>query len=538
MLGFTARRVSATVASVLMLECHTACEECDGPGISGCTDCLPPLFFWNGECVSQCPPGSYSENNTCTRCNASCDSCEEDRCLKCKKGFYLENRKCVTRCSEDKYLDVSTGVCESCPGPCLSCFGPSVRECPQCAEGYERDALGRCSAKLCPAGTYLNKEALECVECHESCSTCNDNVSCIDCKKGLLKASAETESLCKTCEEINAGFYTAFNGKCKGKAHDYSVERCGDGINLRQYECDDGNLDDGDGCSSECRVEEGYVCESREGSADTCTDVTFPTAVLTLRAENLLVIDFDTEVASSVDSSSLASAMSVALKHLRARCTVLWELQTRFPRGHVINQLVIKADPQCSLQESVQLYVVTFKDLSLITDLKGKQMRTSVLEVRAKAYSHLSSAEAASLSAVGDAFGSASIATVILMLAIALFQSAAISSFWNFINMLQLLSYLPALNCLMPYNLEIFLTQYLTVEGIALPFSMLPDFALNPMRYIDSFVTDPFSDRFLAAGYESISFIFNFSDEILTWLMLLLLYLLLKLLCCLVPQKK
>lgn len=32
-------------------------------------------------------------------------------------------------------------------------------------------------------------------------------------------------------------------------------------------ECDDGNNEDGDGCSRDCRVENGYIC--RGGSPDT-----------------------------------------------------------------------------------------------------------------------------------------------------------------------------------------------------------------------------------------------------------------------------
>lgn len=41
---------------------------------------------------------------------------------------------------------------------------------------------------------------------------------------------------------------------------------CGNGIMIDAYEydiyeeCDDGNNDNGDGCSSNCRVESGYEC--------------------------------------------------------------------------------------------------------------------------------------------------------------------------------------------------------------------------------------------------------------------------------------
>ena len=39
------------------------------------------------------------------------------------------------------------------------------------------------------------------------------------------------------------------------------VEVCGDGKNMRIEECDDGNTISGDGCSSDCLVEEHFMCE-------------------------------------------------------------------------------------------------------------------------------------------------------------------------------------------------------------------------------------------------------------------------------------
>ena len=44
------------------------------------------------------------------------------------------------------------------------------------------------------------------------------------------------------------------------------VSRCGDGLIVLAEECDDFNLIDGDGCSSSCKKEIGFVCLS-EGVA-------------------------------------------------------------------------------------------------------------------------------------------------------------------------------------------------------------------------------------------------------------------------------
>lgn len=42
------------------------------------------------------------------------------------------------------------------------------------------------------------------------------------------------------------------NGKCS--------EICGDGFNFGINECDDGNVINGDGCNSECVVEDRWKC--------------------------------------------------------------------------------------------------------------------------------------------------------------------------------------------------------------------------------------------------------------------------------------
>jgi len=45
---------------------------------------------------------------------------------------------------------------------------------------------------------------------------------------------------------------------------------CGDGIQRGAESCDDGNLVNGDGCSSNCTVEEGFVCEDNEAHVSVC----------------------------------------------------------------------------------------------------------------------------------------------------------------------------------------------------------------------------------------------------------------------------
>ena len=46
------------------------------------------------------------------------------------------------------------------------------------------------------------------------------------------------------------------------------IKKCGDSTPIISEECDDGNLEDFDGCSSDCLLEEGYACS---GIPQVCT---------------------------------------------------------------------------------------------------------------------------------------------------------------------------------------------------------------------------------------------------------------------------
>jgi cysteine-rich repeat protein len=59
------------------------------------------------------------------------------------------------------------------------------------------------------------------------------------------------------------------SGNPAGKAYVFELElehSCGDGLLQPGEECDDGNTDDRDGCSAQCTVEDGWVCDDAEPS--------------------------------------------------------------------------------------------------------------------------------------------------------------------------------------------------------------------------------------------------------------------------------
>ena len=67
--------------------------------------------------------------------------------------------------------------------------------------------------------------------------------------------------------------YTCSGGE-EGSSADTCVATCGDGVRSHYVEeCDDGNLVDGDGCSSGCEVEAGWTCVGSWCETGACSPV-------------------------------------------------------------------------------------------------------------------------------------------------------------------------------------------------------------------------------------------------------------------------
>lgn len=67
-----------------------------------------------------------------------------------------------------------------------------------------------------------------------------------------------------TCLYCESGFYLSSSTACL-------LQVCGDGVIHGTEQCDDGNLIDGDGCSSACEVETQWKCVSATaGGVSSC----------------------------------------------------------------------------------------------------------------------------------------------------------------------------------------------------------------------------------------------------------------------------
>jgi len=272
----------------------------------GCLTCQPELLQWGTQCVSECPSGTYQDSKRCFDCISPCQTCVSQLdCITCLKSYYKVPRstKCVLPefCPIRTYADFDMQECQPCYFACLTCSGPRNKDCIKCdfENGFGRPigSSGECLLLLCTDGNFLKIDPVlqkaSCQKCHKSCKTCgnSERSGCITCNEGLVPYTTNSISFveCKGCGEVSQGYKLNLMNKCE--------EICGDGLNLGQYECDDGNNNDGDGCDKNCKIEEGFKCFKNDDQPDSCID-TQPPKVLTasIKSGNIIEIIFSEEI--------------------------------------------------------------------------------------------------------------------------------------------------------------------------------------------------------------------------------------------------
>jgi len=532
-------------------ECHSTCGECFNPSNEGCLSCKYDLMLYENKCFTNCPNGTYKLNTThCAQCEYPCDQCiDKTKCLTCSKQMYYlrSQNKCVTafECKKNNlYGDDKTGFCESCHFSCLTCRSPAASDCILCnfEKGFSRsnsDGSGDCVLTVCAEGSFLNIDyelsIAKCELCHESCETCLEcgPLSCTSCKPGLVSISTENLNRfsCKACVEINKGYIMGTDSKCH--------EICGDGMNLGEVECDDGNKLPGDGCNEQCNVEDGFKCTHEHNGKDFCKDIISPIAELIVIKPNVLEIEFSELVIIDVNSTVLLNKyMEITIQGLKENCEIILEPISEFAINTTLSKFSLRVIATCTLKGKTEIYILKFKNPSLIHDPAGNILVTPSLHARTLRSIYISKGQQAAIESAGSAFSFTSLISLGLVLGMSLLQSTVVGGFWAFVNMVQILSYIPILKLDIPYNLSVFLTQYLSVAKVSIPFKILPDYIPNPAKFLSAFITDSLGENFNICGYETFSFIYNFGQEIVTWFCILGFYLVLTILDSILPETR
>ncbi|KAM3127348.1 hypothetical protein pb186bvf_020548 [Paramecium bursaria] len=227
-------------------KCHSTCLTCNGAGIKQCLSCDSSVqrVINSGMCVCQT---GYQENSDrqCTDCYSKegilifqcqyknsqdkvwtygeqCDDGNTDPRDGCDNQIIQPNYSCINIINEPS-------ICYKCPDNCIKCI-------------YDYDQV-ICS--ICQNQYYNAQQS--CVKCADNqCQYCATPSSCSICLNNIIPQNGK-------CFNCQTGFYQV-GYICQSE--------CGDGIKTYEEECDDGNLQNGDGCSNQCSIEENFVCQT------------------------------------------------------------------------------------------------------------------------------------------------------------------------------------------------------------------------------------------------------------------------------------
>ncbi|CAI2364405.1 unnamed protein product [Moneuplotes crassus] len=172
----------------------------------------------------------------------------------CGDGFKVDPEECDDDNSDD--FDGCSSLCaiesmHSCAGG-----SPTQKDtCVQCIDGTSpNNHKSNCIAS-CGDGMKHSTEACEDsnIDSGDGCdSDCNPEPNYI-----CIGGTATTFDTCSPCPQ----------GFPPNSARTSCEPLCGDGLRVKNEECDDGNLVDGDGCNSDCQIEDEYICNG--GTAQT-----------------------------------------------------------------------------------------------------------------------------------------------------------------------------------------------------------------------------------------------------------------------------
>ena len=251
------------------------CPPCNvGKNCAAASDCAPPF---NASAICQGGVCSFI-------CNAGYSNCNGNNTDGCEINISNSVNNCGT-CGSVCAIQNATSGCLN--GQCVfvSC-NPGFADC-------NNDISDGCE-------TNLNTSPLNCAVCGHSCPNvangvriCNNGVCDFTCNLGFTKVGNQCVpvAVCgdgivqggETCDDGNVNNGDGCSSACQVQAGftcsgspSVCNTICGDGIKAGAEGCDDGNNTNGDGCTATCQVQAGYICT---GSPSVCVPISCSDAV-------------------------------------------------------------------------------------------------------------------------------------------------------------------------------------------------------------------------------------------------------------------
>ncbi|CDW84474.1 UNKNOWN [Stylonychia lemnae] len=500
-------------------DCHSLCLGCtEAYRQDKCLSCQPGLFLLDGLCTFQCPDNYYNINGICKTCTDNLCKCLEnnlDLCLDCLSSshFYLEDiQKCLAVLPDFKFYDYITKSLLDCHPMCKKCFQDDQYSCLQCADNATFLAPNYCNIFSCMTGNEIrqnaNGEAI-CVPCQAPCLTCQNQPDfCTSCGNDLI---LDSEGQCLPCSAL-VGYQFPIVQQDGKKI---CTEICGDGLRLDQNQCDDANLEDGDGCSSKCQVENKYVCKGgSSASKDICHDLIGPEAeimsvstqskyiILQIRDNNGKVYT-DQQNISRTDIELTITGIDGAIRY-----SITSQISDDFVRN---GKIYLEFQPGFSIPDEGAFVQVNFKKSQMFFDQYKnplKNIKTNVIQL--KKFDYIDPSLLAAIKTVGSSVsqGTSLILAFNLILSFAL--DKALDSLYSAINSVQILFFLPLIDLAYPpfFNEVFRYLAYANFENQLLrdPLSASLDF--------DNIKDSPLNEVFYNYGFESQVFLSTFQYKL------------------------
>ena len=145
------------------IKCDSSCKTCTGKATQ-CTSCKTSHKLVGASCQPFCSVGFFKKDKACVACHLTCLECSKggpQGCTKCINSLHFHKGQCIKNCPSGTYNDQITHECKPCHPNCIECSGQQADDCLICTPGLYRVAepRGLCK-KTCPKGTqaYLPQQ--------------------------------------------------------------------------------------------------------------------------------------------------------------------------------------------------------------------------------------------------------------------------------------------------------------------------------------------------------------------------------------------
>ena len=299
-------------------------------------------------------------------------------------------------------------------------------------------------------GQYLNHTNLLCYSWDKGCNIWDypNNTHWLSCNSEYLEL---TQGTCTHCNNISG--YTI---------NEYSewVEKCGDGLNLGQHECDDGNSNNGDGWSSSWQIEKGYNCNGTYW-----WEIIKPIASVTSVSDNNLVTITFSEPAFFRDQNAFKQNMNTNIDGPESPYKYSIRItNTGFVENATFTSIHIQVyDIQASIIGlNKEKFEVWFDDLSVIQDQANNSLSEGKIIGYLKTFEYVPPKIREAVSNGGASKKYTMISMFSINMLIKLFISSSALIMRSLIYVLQVFRYILMININMP-DLILVMMDYLAI---------------------------------------------------------------------------